>query len=95
MHSALSLPASRGARVDVSVLNGGRIALPAAFVIHKSVPGHDVFDAPCYSFLVENKKLGKMVLYDLGIMKDWKQKLPPARMCSASITFITNCEFSS
>jgi hypothetical protein len=95
MSSALRLPASKGATVDVSVLNGGRIALPAAFLIHKPVPGHDLFDAPCYSFLVENKKLGKRVLYDLGIMKAWKQKLPHASMCSATNTFITNFEFSS
>jgi hypothetical protein len=41
-----------------------------------------MLDIPCYSFLVENKKLGKKVLYDLGIMKAWKEKLPPSRESS-------------
>ncbi|CEJ62859.1 Putative Metallo-beta-lactamase superfamily protein [Penicillium brasilianum] len=31
---------------------------------------------PCYSFLIENKKLNKKVLFDLGLRKDWKEKLP-------------------
>ena len=30
-----------------------------------------------YSFLVENEVAGKKVLFDLGFMKAWKEKLPP------------------
>jgi len=78
----LTLPAFKGSTVEVSILHGGRITLSAAHVIHNPIPGHDVYDIPCYSFLIENKKLDKRVLYDLGIMKDWKQKQPPKSVYS-------------
>ena len=34
-------------------------------------------DIPASSFLIENEAAGKKVLYDLGFMKAWKEKLPP------------------
>ncbi|KAI7977869.1 hypothetical protein EIK77_009409 [Talaromyces pinophilus] len=43
-----------------------------------TIPGHDILDIPCYSFLIEHKKSGKKILYDLGLMKEWKEKQPPA-----------------
>lgn len=79
MSSNLTLPAFRGSTVEVSILNGANFALRADYVLQGTVPGHDMLDIPCYSFLVENKMLGKKVLYDLGIMKAWKEKLPPSR----------------
>ena len=46
-------------------------------------------DLPAYSFLVENETAGKKVLYDLGFMKAWKEKLPPLSEFSAHyISFI-------
>jgi len=76
--ASLSLPAFNGSTVRVSILHGGRIAVSTAYVVQKQIPGHDLIDTPCYSFLIENEKLGKKVLYDLGIMKAWKEKQPPA-----------------
>ena len=35
-----------------------------------------MIEAPIYSFLVENERVGKKVLFDLGMMKTWKEKLP-------------------
>jgi glyoxylase-like metal-dependent hydrolase (beta-lactamase superfamily II) len=40
------------------------------------VSGHDTLDLPVYSFLIENEQAHKKVLFDLGIMKDWKEKRP-------------------
>lgn len=78
MSSKLTLPSSKGSTVDVSIINGGVLAIRADFVLLNPVPGHDTFVAPCYSFLIENKKLGKKALYDLGFPKAWKEKLPPS-----------------
>ena len=50
--------------------------VPSAIVVQYPRPGHDTFDIPTYSFLVENEKLGKKVLFELGIMKAWKEKQP-------------------
>jgi len=74
----LSLPAFNGSTARVSILKGGRIVVSTAYFVQKQIPGHDLIDAPCYSFLIENEQLGKKVLYDLGIMKAWKEKQPPA-----------------
>ena len=35
-----------------------------------------MIEAPLYSFLVENERVGKKALFDLGTMKTWKEKLP-------------------
>ena len=58
--------------------------VPTAAFVKQQIPGHDVLDVPCYSFFIENDKLGKKVLYDLGIMKAWMETLPPSRECYLS-----------
>lgn len=70
-----SLPTSNDSTVTVSLLHGGSMSIDAKFIIHN--PIHDATDIPLFSFLIENKKLGKKVLFDLGIMKAWKEKQPP------------------
>ncbi|KAL2850400.1 hypothetical protein BJX68DRAFT_255150 [Aspergillus pseudodeflectus] len=74
---AALLPEDMGTTVDVSIIHAGRTTVPTAYVVDKPISGHDVLDMPCYSFLIENKRLNKKVLFDLGIRKDWKEKLPP------------------
>jgi len=37
-------------------------------------------EMPIYTFLVENESVGKKLLFDLGMMKAWKEKLPPSFM---------------
>jgi len=54
------------------------MALSTGYFTEHMIPGHDWWDFPCYSFLVENESLGKKVLFDLGLMKDWREKMPPA-----------------
>jgi hypothetical protein len=81
MSSNLTLPPFKGRTVQVSILNGGTCSLRAEFIVHNPLPGHDVFTCPCYSFLIENKELGKRVLYDLGIIKEQKKLPPSSKYC--------------
>lgn len=73
---SLSLPAFKGSTVRVSIMDAGHLVGPSAIVARSPRPGHDTVDIPTYSFLVENEKVGKKVLFELGIMKAWKEKLP-------------------
>jgi len=50
--------------------------MPTTMHFPTPVEGHDTLDLPAYSFLVENAKAHKKVLFDLGIMKAWKEKRP-------------------
>ncbi|KAF8267290.1 beta-lactamase-like protein [Lactarius quietus] len=74
--SSLSLPASKGSTVRVSVMNVGSLVVPSSAMVQPQIHGHEAMKLPFYSFLVENEKVGKKVLFDLGIMKTWKEKLP-------------------
>ncbi|KAJ1709910.1 hypothetical protein NYO67_7942 [Aspergillus flavus] len=74
--SSLILPEFKGSTVDVSIIHAGQITVPAVYILQSPIPGHDLLDIPCYSFLIENKRR-KKVLFDLGPRKDWREKLPP------------------
>ncbi|GKZ26281.1 hypothetical protein AbraIFM66951_003612 [Aspergillus brasiliensis] len=76
--ASLSLPAYKGSTADVSIIHAGQTSVPTAYVFKTPIPGHDTLDIPCYSFLIENKRNNEKVLFDLGLRKDWKEKLPPA-----------------
>ncbi|KAI0301696.1 beta-lactamase-like protein [Multifurca ochricompacta] len=86
---SLQLPPFNGSIVRVSILYAGRMEIPTAMMLQPQIPGHDIVDAPIYSFLVENDKVGKKLMYDLGMMKDWEERqAPPIRnqMQSANVT---------
>ena len=72
----LSLPKFEGSTVRVSALNAGGLVLPSVALVQPHIHGHEMIEAPIYSFLVENGRVGKKVLFDLGMMKTWKEKLP-------------------
>ena len=74
--SPLSLPAYKGSTVGVSALFVGNISYPTSIVLQTPIPGHETLDLALYSFLIENEKQDKKVLFDLGLMKAWKEKLP-------------------
>ena len=76
-NSSAQLPAYKGFTVRVSILVAGKAVAPTTMMIQSPIAGHDVIDMPAYSFLVENETAGKKVLFDLGFMKAWKEKLPP------------------
>ena len=74
--NALSLPTYRGSTVRVSALYVGNMSVGTSWLLQTPIPGHDTLDLPLYSFLIENEKADKKVLFDLGLMKAWKEKLP-------------------
>ena len=47
----------------------GDITMPASLHFQTPMPGQDILDLPIYSFLLENEKAQKKVLFDLGLMK--------------------------
>jgi hypothetical protein len=65
--TSLPKPSSTTGYVDVSILTGGELSVPRNMV-HKDGP-EDENICPSYSFLIENKTLGKKVLFDLGVYK--------------------------
>jgi hypothetical protein len=77
--SNFTLPEFKGSTVEVSILNGGMFDIASQYIILNPVSEHDSLNAPCLSFLVENKKLGKKILFDLGFMKAWQDKQSPTR----------------
>ena len=77
----LSLPKFKGSTVRVSALNAGCLALPSITLVQPHIHGHEMIEAPIYSFLVENERVGKKALFDLGMMKTWKEKLPQRTSC--------------
>lgn len=81
MSAEFTLPAYQGSTVKVSLMDGGIMGLPLEFLVQQPIRGHNMWDFPCHSFLVENVTLGKKVLFDLGLMKAWEEKLPPSREC--------------
>ena len=85
---SVQLPAYKGFTVRVSVLFAGSCVLPTAMLVQPPIAGHDAMDVPLYSFLVENDVAGKKVLYDLGFMKAWKEKLPPPRESMRAVSFM-------
>ena len=72
----LSLPKFKGSTVRVSALNAGVLVIPSIILVQPHIHGHEMIEAPLYSFLVENERVGKKALFDLGTMKTWKEKLP-------------------
>lgn len=42
-------------------------------------PGHDYLRVPNYSFLVRHPELGRTILFDLGLRKDWWNSAPVVR----------------
>ncbi|UKZ76886.1 hypothetical protein TrVFT333_004601 [Trichoderma virens FT-333] len=49
----------------------GVMTLPSALFLDPVPEGHEVMNGGDIAFLIENKNLGKMALFDLGIRKDW------------------------
>lgn len=90
----LSLPAYRGSTVGVSVLFVGEVSMPMSMVVQTPILGHDVLDLPLYSFLIDNEKADKKVLFDLGLMKAWKERRPDiltkAQSANASVEVHTD-----
>lgn len=64
--------------VSVKIIDTGcRIHMsPSTFMV-PPIHGHDDLACPAYSFLVENERLGRKIVFDLGVKKDWEQLPKP------------------
>ena len=75
-HPFLNLPKS-GSTVEVSIINTTTdIVVPAKAFVEPVQNGHEYMNMPTFAFLVENKKLGKTIMFDLGCRKDWWNHTP-------------------
>lgn len=60
---------------SLSRLSTSQLTAHAPMILDPAIPGHDIFQCPAYSFLIEHPS-GRKILYDLGTRKDW-ENLPP------------------
>jgi hypothetical protein len=69
--SSVNIPASDN-NVKVSVIDtGSRINVPMSVFMDPALLEHKSdLAVPAYSFLIEQEKLGRKLVYDLGIRKD-------------------------
>ncbi len=73
----LHIPVSASV-VDVRIVDTTTYGqAPASLMFSPTLPGHDIFSFPSYSFLVSNTAQDKHVLFDMGMRKDWEHTLPP------------------
>ncbi|RFU81922.1 metallo-beta-lactamase superfamily [Trichoderma arundinaceum] len=49
----------------------GLMSLPSALFLDPVVEGHEVMNGADTAFLIENERLGKKLVFDLGTRKDW------------------------
>ena len=76
----LNIPPSKHT-VDVSIINTtGHVGdIPVPMFMAPAIPGYDMIQAPCYSFLIKHSsadqsgKYGQL-LFDLGVRKDWENR---------------------
>ena len=70
-HPSLNIPQSNST-VEVSIINTTTdMIVPAKAMIEPVQKGHEIMNMPTFAFLIENKTLGKAVMFDLGCRKDW------------------------
>ena len=72
----LHIPASSNT-VRVSVIDTTlRMHMPTGDMFEPKIKGHTALVSPSFSFLIENEKMGRKVLYDLGVQKNWEEQAP-------------------
>ena len=77
-HPSLNLPQSNST-VELSIINTTTdLACPAKALVEPVQKGHEILNLPTFAFLVENKNLGKTIMFDLGCRKDWWNHSPAA-----------------
>lgn len=73
---SLNLPPSSNT-CEVSLINTTcDMTLPTISLIGPTIKGHEDLNLPTYAFYVQNRRLNKRILFDLGTRKDW-WNLPP------------------
>lgn len=78
-HPSLNLPKG-DSTVDVHIINTTcDIVVPAWAFVHPVQKGHETMNMPTFAFMIENKRLRKKVMFDLGCRKDWWNHAPAAK----------------
>lgn len=91
---ALNIPDS-SSTVSVSVIETtSRIIAKTSVVVVPHIEGHDEFNCPCYSFLIQHGATGKQVLFDLGIRKDPENFSPKTYAFTKVMTISAECNVS-
>jgi len=77
-HPPLNLPKGDNV-VDVCIINTTTdIVIPAGVFVQPVQKGHETMNLPTFAFSIENKQLGKTIMFDLGCRKDWWNHAPSA-----------------
>ena len=72
----LDVPASQSI-VNVRVIDTTtRLQMLVGTMFDPPIKGHDMLASPSYSFLIEHELLGRKVLFDLGVQKEWQDQAP-------------------
>jgi hypothetical protein len=68
---ALSLPIA-SSTVKVQIINTTtNVVCPTVYFLEPAIVGQEHLNLPTFAFLIENKNVGRTVLFDLGCRKDW------------------------
>ncbi|KAI9713120.1 MAG: hypothetical protein M1820_001105 [Bogoriella megaspora] len=70
---AIEVPESKSTVTVKIVDTGCRVHLPPSRFVTPSIAGHDDLACPAYSFFIENESLGRKIIFDLGVKKDWEE----------------------
>ncbi|KFY35921.1 hypothetical protein V494_05478 [Pseudogymnoascus sp. VKM F-4513 (FW-928)] len=72
----IEIPASSNI-VTVRVIDTTtRLHMPVGSMFDPVIKGHTTLASPSYSFLIENERLERKVLYDLGTQQKWQEQAP-------------------
>jgi hypothetical protein len=72
----IEIPASSNI-VTVRVIDTTtRLHMPVGTMFDPPIKGHTTLASPSYSFLIENERLERKVLYDLGTQRKWQEQAP-------------------
>lgn len=76
--SVSDLPQSSSV-VEVHIIDTTtQMVVQAKTFLQPVLKGHETFNFPDFAFLVQNKQLGKKILFDSGCRKDWWNLSPAA-----------------
>jgi len=75
----LNIPSSSSV-CQLSIINTTcDIVVPTDSAVEPLIPGYKWLNLPTYSFYIKNENLGREVLFDLGMRKDWQNAVPRIR----------------
>ena len=73
---ALNIPSSSSVS-QLSIINTTcDIVVPTDSAVEPLLPGCKWLNLPTYSFYIKNENLGRKVIFDLGMRKDWQNAVP-------------------